>query len=259
MKYDGHFSLEECTLILLVSLYRAENTKNFNPIYLGYLIRKINQNDPKLAQKFTEKLGVFDKPMEDYMKKLVAVHYVEPEKHQNYKITMIDGQAEVIAKNFLKKFPQFYQIVSSLKLSIDNLDRTYLKDELFKDYSVIMTPEDFLTVFFAKLLSKDIAYFDDSIFKDTFQISLFDDENMALFLKKTFSHPFKKEAMLPLVSRTVGLEEKDIRDRFWLGATPQSIKMNAMLNEKENTIMDELVTRYSNKKKTIQNNPSVVK
>lgn len=259
MKRDIHFSKEEITMLLLISLYRVENTFNFNPIYFQHLVKEVKEQNPCLYTKFESELGHFDKPIENYLQKLIDRHYLEMKSPQSYVITMRLGQASVLTSNTSYKVRPLYQAVLGLKNSIDNLDISYLENALDKDYSLIMTCEDFLMSFFAKLLSTGTSTFNDDIFKMAFDVSLFDDKNMALFLKEKFSHDFEEEPMLPLVSKVIGLEEKFIHDEFFIGTTPQSAKMNDILENDNNIIMDKLVRKYTNKKKTIQNNPSVVK
>lgn len=260
MKRDIRFSKEELTMLLLIALYRAENTFNFNPIYFQHLVKEVREQNLRLYTKFESELGHFDKPIENYLQKLIQLHYLEMKSPQSYVITMRPGQASVLTSNTAYKVRPLYQAVLGLKNSIDNLsDISYLENALNKDYSLIMTCEDFLMSFFAKLLSIGTSTFSDDIFKMAFDVSLFDDKNMALFLKKKFSHDFEEEPMLPLVSKVIGLEEKFIRDEFFIGTIPQGEKMNDILENDNNIIMDKLVRQYTNKKKTIQNNPSVVK
>lgn len=258
MKYDSRLSKEETTLCLLISFYKLEHTYIFRPIYLQELLKELKHGDPKKYQMLQDEIGTFNLPMEMYLDKLLKADYLKKRDEINYNITISENIALKLDKQSRRK-ESFYKYVRSIKKSLDYFDKAPIEEELGEEYSLIITPEDFLIAFFTKLFSIGVYTFDFDTFESAFSFSILDNEAMKKFLESNFHQPFVMEDMGTLTAKILGVDEDFPIDSLWLGTMVKNKLMLDTLTLNNEQIIDLMVKKYIEMKKTIQKGPSVVK
>lgn len=258
MKYDSRLSKEETTLCLLISFYKLEHTYVFRPIYLQKLFEELKYDDQSIYQKLQDKIGTFNLPMEMYLDKLLKFNYLKKRDEINYDITISEDTALQLDRKF-NRYKDYYESVRKVKKSLDYFDKKPIEEELGEEYSLIITPEDFLIAFFTKLFSIGVYTFDFDTFESAFSFSILDNEAMKKFLESSFHQPFVMEDMGTLIAKILGVDEDFPIDSLWLGTMVKNKPMLDALTLNNEQIIDLMVKKYIEMKKTIQKGPSVVK